>query len=318
MRRYPISTLFLVLLGCCVGLAAEAPRNPDFNSDPFQKHWYDGKAELAGYELTIPRYGQTRKGEAVTIFVYEPFSNSARVKADPGKHPATDEFPVMKLNLVEDFATGVYDYNLMTSVFVAMSSVNNLPPGTPTKVSFSSQEWCGHVYEQMLFDSSSIRRTRHSYFDGEGDVNDTLEFPKNGISEDSLLFWARGAVAAQFIDAARRNAQLIVPPGRRLGVCRGWIHDNLYGAGCSAWLLRHRPIMEQAVGSDIGGQRLHLLGPGGAVVERDRLRQALLEAAERIGLHIGAHARELRSRLCTQRHFNAASTRQGSGRHDQR
>jgi len=124
--------------------------------------------------------------------VYEPFSNSARVKADPGKHPATDEFPVMKLNLVEDFATGVYDYNLMTSVFVAMSSVNNLPPGTPTKVSFSSQEWCGHVYEQMLFDSSSIRRTRHSYFDGEGDVNDTLEFPKNGISEDSLLFWARG------------------------------------------------------------------------------------------------------------------------------
>src|SRR6476646_3754549 len=109
MRRYPISTLFLVLLGCCVGLAAEAPRSPDFNSDPFQKHWYDGKAELAGYELTIPRYGQTRKGEAVTIFVYEPFSNSARVKADPGKHPATDEFPVMKLNLVEDFATGVYD-----------------------------------------------------------------------------------------------------------------------------------------------------------------------------------------------------------------
>ena len=27
--------------------------------------------------------------------------------------------PVMKLNLVEDFQTGIYDYNLMTSTFVA-------------------------------------------------------------------------------------------------------------------------------------------------------------------------------------------------------
>src|SRR5580765_4286949 len=69
----------------------------------FWKQWGDGQAELSGYNLVFPRYGQLRHGSAVTIFVTETFSNSLRVKADPGKHPASDQFPVMKLNLVEDY-----------------------------------------------------------------------------------------------------------------------------------------------------------------------------------------------------------------------
>jgi hypothetical protein len=85
--------------------------------DPFWAFWGDGKGELAGYDLTFPRYGQLRHGVAVTIFVTETFSSSLRVKSDPGKHPKSDEFPVMKLNLVRDFPTGIYDYNLMTSAF---------------------------------------------------------------------------------------------------------------------------------------------------------------------------------------------------------
>jgi len=99
----------------------------------------------------------------VTIFVTETFSNALRVKADPGKHPAQDEVPVLKLNLVEDFPTGVYDYNLMSSSFVALTPVNERPAGAPLKVSFSSQEWCGHVWQQMLFDSRAVRLTAHSY-----------------------------------------------------------------------------------------------------------------------------------------------------------
>jgi len=89
----------------------------------FWKTWGDGQAELAGYDLTYPRYGQLRKGVAVTIFVSETFSNQLRVKADEGKHPASDRFPVMKLNLVQDFQTGIYDYNNMTSVFTALAAV---------------------------------------------------------------------------------------------------------------------------------------------------------------------------------------------------
>src|SRR5258708_5205492 len=78
-------------------------------ADEFWAHWGDGKAELDGYALTQPRYGQKRAGTAVLIFVTEDFSDSLRVKADPGKHPAADVYPVLKLNFVRDFQTGIYD-----------------------------------------------------------------------------------------------------------------------------------------------------------------------------------------------------------------
>ena len=62
------------------------------------------------------------------------------MKADPGRHPEAEVFPVMKLNAVRDFQTGIYDYNVMTSTFLRVAA------GWPVaKVSFSSQEWCGHV-----------------------------------------------------------------------------------------------------------------------------------------------------------------------------
>jgi hypothetical protein len=158
----------------------------------FWKIWGDGQAEIASYDLTEPHYGQPRQGVAIAIWVSETFSNSARVKADPGKHPKSDEFGVMKLNLVKDFQTGVYDYNDMTSVFVASQPVNGRGAGYTTKIAFSSQEWCGNVFHQVLFDPTKLRSMRHSYFDGEGDANLELPYPANGISEDALPFWARG------------------------------------------------------------------------------------------------------------------------------
>lgn len=162
-----------------------------FTAD-FWKIWGDGQAEIAAYDLTEPHYGKPRQGVAVAIWVSETFSNSARVKADPGKHPKSDEFGVMKLNLVKDFQTGVYDYNDMTSVFVSTQAVNGRGAGYTTKVAFSSQEWCGNVFHQVLFDAAKVRSMRHSYFDGEADANIELPYPANGITEDALPFWARG------------------------------------------------------------------------------------------------------------------------------
>ncbi|MDC3379073.1 hypothetical protein OAX78_02185 [Planctomycetota bacterium] len=158
----------------------------------FWHHWGDGQAELAGYDLTFSRYGEDRHGTAVAIFVTERFDNATRVKAD-GNGAGT--FPVMKLNLVRDFPTGVYDYNVMTSSFVALERVNGYPAGATTKVSFSSQEWCGHVYEQLVFDQDAVRKDLHSYFGGEADQNARLDAHANGIAEDSLLLWARGMAA---------------------------------------------------------------------------------------------------------------------------
>ena len=182
-------TLALAMSACNTTTTAATP--PTFG-DAFWKHWGDGQAELAGYDLVTPRYGETRTGIAVAIFVTETFSNSLRVKADPGKHPKTDEYPVMKLNLVQDFPTGIYDYNVMTSVFAALTAVNGRPAGAVTKVSFSAQEWCGQVYSQLLFDEKAARYTSHSYFDGEADQSSTLAVPADAMSEDALLLWARG------------------------------------------------------------------------------------------------------------------------------
>ena len=115
-RDLVLGAAAVAMLWGAVGSAALADGGPlTFESADFWDVWGDGKAELAAYDLTYPRYGESREGVAVTIFVTETFSDSMRVKADPGLHPKSDEFPVMKLNLVEDFPTGIYDYNLMTS-----------------------------------------------------------------------------------------------------------------------------------------------------------------------------------------------------------
>jgi len=78
-------------------LASTLPNPPSYDQS-FWATWGDGQAELAVMTSRSSRYNQPRHGIAVTIFVTETFTNTLRVKADPGKHPASDEFPVMKLN----------------------------------------------------------------------------------------------------------------------------------------------------------------------------------------------------------------------------
>ena len=195
--RTPFTLLFLVgllLLPAGTLRAGTGAAGIEFGK-PFWSQWGDGRAELAAYDVSIPRYGEKRSGVAVTIVIPETFSESLRVKADRGKHPASDEFPVLKLNLMTDFPTGVYDYNLMTSAFTTMAPRGGRSAGAPAKVSFSAQEWCGHTWRQFLFDSDAVRFAGHSYFDGEADEAGKLPYPPEGVSEDALLLWARGWAA---------------------------------------------------------------------------------------------------------------------------
>lgn len=177
IRRIAATTLILL-----AGLPA---RGAAQGTPAFDAHWYDGKAELDGYRLVVSRYGENRDGTAVMIFVTEPFSESKRVKVDDAAaHPA-DTFTALKLNLVRDFQTGIYDYNTMVSVFVRAESME------PAKVSFSSAEWCGHVYSELTFQQKEIRGTVASYFEGEsGPVS--LGRPGNGVTEDELFIALRG------------------------------------------------------------------------------------------------------------------------------
>lgn len=192
--------VFLLLFACLAAVLAQSG---------FWQQWGDGQAEVAGYDLTIPRYDEPRRGVAITIFVTEPFSNSLRVKADPGKHPASDVFPVLKLNLIKDFQTGVYDYHDMLSSFLALAPVNGRPAGTLTKAAYSRQEWCGHTFQMALFDQSKVRVTRHSYFDGEADQRAELPHLPNSLADDAVMFWARGYAEPRINPGEQRSVQYL-------------------------------------------------------------------------------------------------------------
>lgn len=191
-----LSSLALMGAGCARASAAKEPvaAAPAYDRG-FWDLWGDGQAELDGYRLTTPRYGEQRKGQAVAVFVTETFAKGERVKSDPGRRPASDEMPVLKLNLKKSFQTGVYDYDVMTSAWVGLVPHAGRVQGAPTKVSFSAQEWCGLVHHQLSFDDGKAREVLHSYFDGEADKQAVLDAPNGGLVEDVLLMWARGLAA---------------------------------------------------------------------------------------------------------------------------
>ncbi len=146
----------------------------------FWRYWSDGKAELDAYALTQPRYGQERSGRAILIYVTEPFSRSRKVKVDKYDPKNPDHTMVLKLNHVRKFQTGIYDYSVMTSAFVEPS--RNF---SPLEITFSMQEWCGHVFEQTHFDDEATI-TVNSYFEGESSKT-SIETGEDFLAEDALF-----------------------------------------------------------------------------------------------------------------------------------
>lgn len=104
----------------------------------FNNYWYSGKAELNSYELKQSRYGEIRNGEALLIFVTEPFSLNKQVKLDNPRDAGSDQVSVMKLNAVRKFPTGIYDYTISSSTFTPINSKKH--PHT-LKSNTSIQEW---------------------------------------------------------------------------------------------------------------------------------------------------------------------------------
>jgi hypothetical protein len=193
----------VLLLIVCTGAthAGAAPAR----ADQFDTWWHDGKAELDGYRLVVSRYGQDRSGTGVMVFVTEPFSESKRVKVDDYVHadPA-DTFDALKLNLVRDFQTGIYDYNTMVSVFVRSSTFE------PVKVSFASMEWCGNVYEELIFGANDIHGSYASYFENEsGPI--ALGRPDGGLTEDELFIRLRGLRGKDFLGAGEARTVPFLP-----------------------------------------------------------------------------------------------------------
>ncbi len=135
-------------------------QKPQPVSEEFKSYWYQGDAEITSYNLEQARYGEIRNGNAVLVFVTEPFLKTEQVKAD---QPTSKNSSVLKLNATKNFNTGIYPYSIMQSVFYPIANNQHA-----LKISCSVQEWCGHAYTQ-LNNRSEFEVMSHSYFEGEAD-----------------------------------------------------------------------------------------------------------------------------------------------------
>ncbi len=134
------------------------------------EYWDSGLAEISRYELKQARYGSLHKGEAILLFVTEPFSPVDQVKDDSGSEPNGER--VLKLNAFKRFNTGVYDYSIMSSVFSSVKSKKEFPS---YKVTTSVQDWCGQVFNQWNQREQLWESELRSYFQSEGDKDESFD-----------------------------------------------------------------------------------------------------------------------------------------------
>lgn len=148
-------------------------------SKEFKEYWFKGKAELTSYDLKKARYGEIHNGEAVLIFVVEPFLLEKQVKNDGVKTNEKSE-QVMKLINSQKFYTGIYPYSIMTSSFYAL---NKNKEGI-VKLSMSSQDWCGQIYSQINNRDKYFELKRFSYFQKDGDLDKQIV---KGLLEEEIF-----------------------------------------------------------------------------------------------------------------------------------
>ncbi|MBO0353250.1 septum formation inhibitor Maf [Muricauda ruestringensis] len=179
LAKILVSLMAFSLLGACNdnrqktdGSTSSTPPKEDTPkpktplSDEFKAYWYAGEAEITSYKLEQARYGELRDGNAVLIYVTEPFLPKEQVKAN-NNNP--ENISVLKLNATKKFLTGIYPYSIMSGTFYPVHDNQHA-----LKTSLSVQEWCGHVYSQ-LNNRNQFEFTSHSYFEGEADQNFSME-----------------------------------------------------------------------------------------------------------------------------------------------
>jgi hypothetical protein len=190
MRIFLLPLLALCIHACNPSKGESAlnkgntPSKPAFNSTTlpagFQDYWYKGQAEICTYDVLQDRYDEIRKADEVHVFVTEDLSKKKQVKLDDPAQAGSDRSPVLKLNTIRRFHTGIYDYSLMESVFTPVD-------GSPTlKTSTTVQDWCGHVFAQTNLGTNGYNVHSYSYFEMEGDRE--FQLPLHML-EDEL--WVR-------------------------------------------------------------------------------------------------------------------------------
>lgn len=205
MRTTHYPTLIALLgLSACVNLnekkmAQNAAPLPTLASAPlpagFNNYWYQGKAEITSFEVQQERYGEIRKAEQVNVFVTEDLSRQKQVKLDNAEKAGSDRVPVLKLNTVRRYHTGIYDYSMMQSVFTPVDGSKTL------KTTCTVQDWCGQVFCQYNLKDNGYQVRQFSYFETEGDSD--AKIGAAALLEDEL--WVRLRLNPDNIPAGKVN-----------------------------------------------------------------------------------------------------------------
>lgn len=196
--RPPIAPLLLLLLAggtACTGgvpagaadrTAGPAGRAADPASRAFAASalWDDGKAEIDAYDASVRRYGELRRLTAYLIVVKEDFSKARLVKADPGHDPA-DLLPVLKLNHVINYQTGIYSYHQMASAFFDRGTMELV------KMSLTSNEWCGNTYKEYTRREGGGALHVHTYWDGQSEATYPIPAGADVVFQDALPLYIR-------------------------------------------------------------------------------------------------------------------------------
>jgi len=173
-----LSSLFL-LMACDDATQKETtfaiinPSTTNTSTFPATKladYWYQGKAEINSYDLEPARYSDVHPGEAVLVFVSEDFLTDKQVKND--NYTNKNSTSILKNNFLRKFTTGIYDYSIMTSVFTP-ADTKQFP--RTTKVTISSQDWCGQSFMQINQQKNKYKVELRSYFESEGDKDFTMD-----------------------------------------------------------------------------------------------------------------------------------------------
>lgn len=169
--------ILIYLISVFLFFSCDAEKREGIDFDKWGSYWYNGEAEISAFDLKQYRYGESREGEAVLIFVTEDLSKKKQVKLDNPQDAGRDAVKVLKLNMTKSFTTGIYPYSMMLSVFSPVYQATSA-----LKLTASSQEWCGQSFTQMNLNGNSYKGKLFSYFEEENDDTFTVD----AIAEDHL------------------------------------------------------------------------------------------------------------------------------------
>jgi hypothetical protein len=163
-----VSIVVTIMMASCSSPSSHIPKNDE---QSFNSYWNQGKAEVSTFTLDQSRYGSQHDGTVALVFVTEDFSRKREVKLDEPKKHSSDDVKVMKCNMTKEFVTGIYQYNMMSSVF---SPLDYQKDPHSLKLVASTQEWCGQTFLQANWKGYRYETQQYSYVEEEGDTETKL------------------------------------------------------------------------------------------------------------------------------------------------